>query len=65
MKNNKLKKLNPELAVEYRDFLREILTKIQSARYEMLMSVGKQRRVVISCIVSKNRNEPSLCFFMA
>ncbi|MDR3046268.1 MAG: hypothetical protein LBU51_01470 [Bacteroidales bacterium] len=39
MDTNNLEKPNSVLAVEYRDFLQEILTKIQSARYEMLLSV--------------------------
>jgi hypothetical protein len=42
MKNNKLEKANSVLAVEYQGFLQEILTKIQSARYEMLQSVSKR-----------------------
>ncbi|GHU93985.1 hypothetical protein FACS1894156_1600 [Bacteroidia bacterium] len=42
MGNNKLEKVNSVLAVEYRDFLQEILTKIQSARYAMLLSVSKK-----------------------
>ncbi|GHT12025.1 hypothetical protein FACS189426_14770 [Bacteroidia bacterium] len=41
MANNNIEKVNSGL-VEYRDFLQEILVKIQSARYEMLLSVSKQ-----------------------
>ncbi|GHU61792.1 hypothetical protein FACS1894123_01690 [Bacteroidia bacterium] len=41
MENNNIEKVNSGL-VEYRDFLQEILVKIQSARYEMLLSVSKQ-----------------------
>ncbi|MDR2840726.1 MAG: DUF1016 N-terminal domain-containing protein, partial [Paludibacter sp.] len=42
MENNKLEKGNSGLAVEYTNFLQEILSKIQSARYEMLKTVSKQ-----------------------
>jgi hypothetical protein len=42
MGNNKLEKVNSVLSVEYQGFLQEILTKIQSARYEMLKTVSKQ-----------------------
>ncbi|GHT77267.1 hypothetical protein AGMMS50262_17830 [Bacteroidia bacterium] len=42
MENNRLGKVDSGLSVEYRDFLQEILAKIQSARYEMLKTVSKQ-----------------------
>ncbi|GHT42745.1 hypothetical protein AGMMS49965_14920 [Bacteroidia bacterium] len=57
MGNNKLDKVSSVLAVEYKDFLREILMKIQMGRYEMLKTVSKQTLLLywdIGKSVSKN-----------